>query len=969
VLSMADGPDLWQQFTRESTLQAAWKRVLMTRGAPGPDGMRIEDVQRDLRLHLGSLAESIGSGSFRPGLVRSVTLHQGDKERVIYILNVRDRIVHQALFLVLSPMVERLLPDCTFGFRTGRSAKMCVEQIAATARDMSWAFESDISSFFDTIPLEPLSRAILGVAGCSNGRLVQFVVDVLRTHERAINGSNLLDDMGLLQGSPLSPVLSNLYLLPMDRTMAEKGYHYYRYADDFLVLGASRREVQTASYHIAEQVQSLGLRLKVEKTRFRPMSEGIEFLGFHIDDTAAIVSRKAMDGLDEHIKALVNAGDHVVPEDLVDSLAQVLVGWAQYFGRPQYNPVHGFAAWLGFLKYAASTRDEDLLDQLLDMPPVYSAPAQGNAWYLVGAKVLVAAGRPFSALRILRGTVDEESAGKIMEQIVPTAIQDRSDHLLRLQAMTNGDASEDFWTEEIAWAESWRLFRLSAEMQSYRLCTRSLLDLPTGSGDLDRSVGEDVQPEWTPEEIDVLRHVFNGRDDLYASEHVDANGTRRFYPVFSPLTEAVWLSHLNGQSSIAQYVITRGGAVYYMVLDYDVQKPTWMLASTSDSLRAEWLDKVRECAVRMCHIARENRFPAYMEFSGRRGYHVWFFFEDGVPLDVVFDFSVKLRQLQGELPEGITCESFPNQKRYTDTVPGPLMKLPFGVHGSSGQRSLFVLDDGSVDRGFRGRLSSLARISRSSVAVWLRPSASEPIVSEHGLPEMAPEVQKILSGCSIVRHMVKKSETTHFLDHQERLFLLYVFRSLGDPGVHFLHFVIGHCFDYSPTITNRYIDKALPRPISCHRVRERFPELVTYLPCRCVFPSGKNLYPSPVRHSGVWPKDATEVAKASEATSEITTRAVDSSEVTALPSMPLQQASLGQGIGLRNKELLLQTIRRVNDFASQTRGVQRRLEDAQRTLDDLFESLCGGSDSISLDIGTLIRTREGDRYHYKVDVL
>lgn len=281
MIALAKKVSLWDQCIDEKRLTTAWRRVEANHGSAGDDGISIEKYAENLSLHLSALRAKLMEGRYVPGNVRIVTIHGANKDREIAILNVEDRVVHQAVYQLLQPIIEPLLPDSVYGFRPRRSAKACVQDIVTSIQKYCWVFETDIASFFDTIPISPLLERLYPYL--PDEKLFELIRNILENHWKY---SGVEEDhlTGILQGSPLSPLLSNFYLIPLDGKMNQEQIRYYRYADDVVALGVSRTEVQKAAYFISESLKSLQLNLKLEKTRFRSVSEGFEFLGFTINE-------------------------------------------------------------------------------------------------------------------------------------------------------------------------------------------------------------------------------------------------------------------------------------------------------------------------------------------------------------------------------------------------------------------------------------------------------------------------------------------------------------------------------------------------------------------------------------------------------------------------------------------------------------------------------------------------------------
>ncbi len=956
-MPLSKGSDLlWEQAVSLGNLRTAWKRVAQNHGVPGVDGLTVENFATDSDSRLKGLHYALSSRNYRPEPVKTIPLTRGTKTRTISILTVRDRIVHEALLMVLEPLLDPRIPDCVYGYRRGRSAKTCLEGIAQIAPVMAWVFESDIDSFFDSIPINRLLDSLESVLPSAS--LIELISTLLTS--RASCHATLPSEEGIAQGSPLSPLLSNLYLLPLDTTMEQHSIHYYRYADDLLVLGSTRSDVQRGSFYVEREVHKLELRLKLEKTRFTPLAEGVDFLGFSLDQGGAMVSRKAYEGLDHSLLEFVELADDWESERFIARCVSILRGWAQYYGKPRYNPIHDFRVWISFVSYF-SQGDGDGMDSLLRVAPPVQIARREVDWVIAASRVLTAAGSQLAALHLLYPRRGEVRVDAAMAELVPLDVSDRERMLHVAYGLTEGGRlTESDRGALIGWAAEQRLFWLADQGSRVDVVEDNPLKLEDGphppvlTDPGDNVVNHEESGPAVDELVAALTDWFHGRQDMYAVEQVLADGRRCYENVREPLTSDVWRRHLQGMVTVGQYVVDSNATVRYALFDLDIPKPVWITVSGNETMRAEALAKVRETAARAAGIARARGFPAHLEDSGRRGFHVWFFFEESIPLRMAYRFLEKLQELMGAVPSGLTVERFPNAKKLAVESLGQVIKLPFGIHGVTRRFSAMIQDDGSPDGAFVKRLAIMPRISRQEVAAFVEEPGSDNAAPGLAVNAVRPlydsRVTAVLKGCSIVAHIVNKAEQTRFLSHSERLLLLHVFHGLGETGDEFVHFVIGHCYDYQRAITQKYIAKSMPWPIRCDRVREKFAELSTFLPCRCVFKPAYDgcRYPSPLRHSGEWPVGEGGTAQGLRLE-------VDAGAHSAVPgeAHPAQDAPKKPTY---TRADLQEALRRYAELGRQENGVKRALRVAEAHLGAVFSELCGQSDRLTLEMGDLVRS-------------
>jgi CRISPR-associated protein Cas1 len=256
----------------EPALLAGWRRVRRNRGGPGGDGQTPWQFAQRLEANVCRLARELAGGCYRPGPLRVSAITKPDgTTRTLAVPSVRDRVAQSSAALALAPIIDAGMSPASFAYRPGLS----IEQAAALVtvyrlRGFRWVVDGDIAEFFASILHAPLLDLLEQIVGCRRTRaLVALWLDGFSRTGR-----------GLPQGSPLSPLLSNLVLSPVDRLIDGKRVRLVRYADDFLLMTRTREEAEAAAERIAHLIAPLGLALNRDKTRIAHLDEGIRFLGF-----------------------------------------------------------------------------------------------------------------------------------------------------------------------------------------------------------------------------------------------------------------------------------------------------------------------------------------------------------------------------------------------------------------------------------------------------------------------------------------------------------------------------------------------------------------------------------------------------------------------------------------------------------------------------------------------------------------
>ena len=357
---------LFDKVYRRDVLERAWELVRANRGAAGIDRQTIADVEQyGISRLLDALATDLREERWRPLPARRVFIPKPgrDELRPLSIPAVRDRIVQAAARIVIEPIFEADMLECSFGFRPRRSSHDALQVLVDEAwGGRRWVAESDIANCFEAIPHSGLMSAI--EERIVDRQVLTLVRAMLRAgvmEDRAIRRS----DAGTPQGGVISPCLCNVYLHRLDRQWAERGTGVLvRYADDIVVMCRTRAETERALAALRAILSELGLTLKDAKTRIvqlREGGEGLDFLGFHHrwvrGDTPASrhlrflarwPSRQAMQRARDRIRELTDRRRLLVDVDeVVQDVNRFLRGWAAYFrygnSARQFDKINHYA--------------------------------------------------------------------------------------------------------------------------------------------------------------------------------------------------------------------------------------------------------------------------------------------------------------------------------------------------------------------------------------------------------------------------------------------------------------------------------------------------------------------------------------------------------------------------------------------------------------------------------------------------
>jgi RNA-directed DNA polymerase len=314
-------------------LKAAYEQVRRNKGSAGVDHETIEQFAEHLEENLEALSRKLREGRYRPQAIRRVWIPKPGRQekRPLGIPTVRDRVVQGALRNVLEPIFERDFAAQSYGFRPRRSAKDALRRVWELLQaGYTEVVDADLRSYYDTIPRPALLERVK--TKVTDGRVLDLVTAYLE--QEVMEGlESWTPEEGTPQGAVISPLLSNLYLDPLDHHMAELGYEMVRYADDFVVLCRSRDQAERALAEVEKWTASAGLQLHPDKTRIVDATQagGFDFLGYHFERGRRWPSQKSLKKHKEAIRQRTRRANGKSLQEIIERVNQVRRGWFEYF--------------------------------------------------------------------------------------------------------------------------------------------------------------------------------------------------------------------------------------------------------------------------------------------------------------------------------------------------------------------------------------------------------------------------------------------------------------------------------------------------------------------------------------------------------------------------------------------------------------------------------------------------------------
>lgn len=375
-----------------------------------------------------------------------------------------------------------------------------------------------------------------------------------------------------------------------------------------------------------------------------------------------------------------------------------------------------------------------------------------------------------------------------------------------------------------------------------------------------------------PTEAEVVRftHLFSGREGVYARQWVNAAGDVGYSPVHEPLTPFVVRNHLLGNYTVGVYQLRIDLTVRFVAFDLDIPKKLLPELGRDRRRWVEAMHMVHRCAVRLVEICRSFGLDPVLEDSGFKGRHVWCLLEEPVTAKIARSVGLGILEHLTDLPPDVYVELFPKQIDMRGKGLGNLIKLPLGLHQRTGRPSVFLdptaASRSPVDDQFGYILHGIKTTSKDhflSLLEKLSPVAHEPPSTSHESAREEPPrpipvevrpaydlardeaVQAVLSGCPVLREIVRKAQVYHELSNDERVVITH---SLGllETGPLAVNAILSKCAGVSEALFLK--SRLRGNPISCPKIRSRVPSVTARVGCACRFPDRPGLYPNPLMH-------------------------------------------------------------------------------------------------------------------------
>jgi len=331
--SRGDQNGLLERVLERENLLAALKQVKRNGGAPGVDGMTVEQLPDYLRTHWETIKAQLLEGTYRPSPVKRVEIPKpGGGVRLLGIPTALDRLIQQALLQVMTPIFDPDFSPCSFGFRPGKRAHDAVKQAQKYIQEgYNWVVDMDLEKFFDRVNHDMLMARV--ARKVKDKRILKLIRAYLNAGVM-INGITKETVEGTPQGGPLSPLLANILLDDLDKELTKRGHKFVRYADDCNIFVKSQRAGQRVMESVINLVEGK-LKLKVNREKSavdRPWRR--KFLGFSFlpnREATIRLAPKTLERFKARIREITSRTKSISMEERISQLNRYLMGWIGYF--------------------------------------------------------------------------------------------------------------------------------------------------------------------------------------------------------------------------------------------------------------------------------------------------------------------------------------------------------------------------------------------------------------------------------------------------------------------------------------------------------------------------------------------------------------------------------------------------------------------------------------------------------------
>lgn len=939
TLYKGDNMGIYSKIIDIQKLNQAWDRVKKNKPAAGVDHITAEQYEEARREEIKQLNMELSGHTYQALPVRQVVIYKGEKARTIALYAMRDKVVQQSIAVELNRKFDKMFSPQTYAYRSNKSALNAIHELEKKAQTGQYqvVLKLDIRHFFDEIKWETLRDVLKKYI--KEEDVLELIEQNARTKMVDENGEIKEKSLGIHQGSGISPILSNIYLMEFDQWLMKKNCYFIRYSDDLLLLLQTKEDAYECLKEIRTKLSQYGLQLNDHKTVCAGIIEGVDFLGYHFDNKGKSIPAKAELNLYSRLETMWLTSTTLLMEEKIKKATEIVGGWEQYFrGERQISSIFEYVCAISVLgndiKY-----QEQLRQQRVTLNNPYSDIMRYLSSYW-GEKndeqmELLEYEQYY---QIWDGKLLDDKGGELLTQYRKLIIAEDVEIITELiQGYTDLQMYEK--------ASFWLSYREKFQKKLNKVISVQHFTRENGAGL--------IFNHMTAEKI---YKIFVGREDIYGVEELNYGRKRENSQITMPVTENKIYEHLVGKHTLGTYIQRQNATVKYLVFDIDISKKVLLEYDRKSQQFEQYLKLALNLAIQMQKILDSFGIKGYIEYSGNRGFHVWIFFTEWIPVRYVNMLSEVILIQLGTIPEGITIETFPNKTRIKPDKFGQIIKIPYGYHIKTGEQSYFLNESCEKELNVNQFLDSIAKFPLTVIKKILASNVgiNELSVKQSvdndlsGFGELQENVKEVLEKCNLMRYLCQKALKTAYLTHFERQSILYIFGHLGEEGKEFVHKIMSFTLNYDYNVTEKFIRKIPDKPVSCIKLREQYKMVTAEFGCSCNFKRTKNCYPSPVLHA---------IALSTE----------DSKEITLPTSRTVTKEKAQEMLSEMNVHQKAQQLAsKILELKKQKRSIDVSIKKVEKELEKIYDNV--NTDCLELEIGLLVRRKTEDGYEWVIEI-
>lgn len=332
-----DTKHLFEQLVTEKNLLRGWYEVRRNKGAAGIDGVTLQDFEKRAHKEIKQLRQELIEWKYVPQPVRRVDIPKPESKtevRQLGIPTVGDRVVQATLKQILEPILDPQFSDSSYGFRPGKNQQQAVEAAQKIIQSgKEWVVDIDLSKFFDRISQDRLINRLS--QRIEDKRILRLIGMTLRSG--VMKGDELTPTLsGTTQGSPLSPLLSNLVLDELDKELEKRGLEFCRFADDCNIFVKTPKAAERVMQNIRQFIEKK-LKLVINSAKSKVAKSAlIKFLGMTIIEGTRAIAKQSIKRAMKKVLELTPRGTHETLETTIQRINEWYRGWSNYFSMTQY---------------------------------------------------------------------------------------------------------------------------------------------------------------------------------------------------------------------------------------------------------------------------------------------------------------------------------------------------------------------------------------------------------------------------------------------------------------------------------------------------------------------------------------------------------------------------------------------------------------------------------------------------------